>query len=122
MVSKISAPVDDGGIWSIGAGYSIGGSVVQQPKWRFDIACAHSVRHATFMEPKNVCDQDTFIEFLSYLRADLRDPKTAASWENRELESFLEAMLSWVVDWQKPCSTNVWQHAATLLAAAKIYE
>ncbi|KAA0699289.1 hypothetical protein DTW90_07695 [Neorhizobium sp. P12A] len=74
------------------------------------------------MNPSLVCDRDTFIEFLRQLRMDLNDSGATGQWENADLACFLEAIQAWVIDWQQPLPGNPWEHAATLLAAAKIYE
>jgi hypothetical protein len=74
------------------------------------------------MDPSFVYDRNTFVEFLRHMSNSLADPLSAAEWENTDLATFLEAMEAWTSDWKKPLPDNPWQLAATVLAAAKIYE
>lgn len=74
------------------------------------------------MNPNFVHDRDSFLIFLRQLTASLQNPDASGDGENRDLASFLEAMEAWANDWPHPFPDNPWQHAATLLAAAKIYE
>lgn len=74
------------------------------------------------MNPSLVHDRDSFLIFLSQFSASLQNPDAADDWENRDLGSFLQAMEAWASDWPQAFPENPWQHAATLLAAAKIYE
>ena len=70
---------------------------------------------------KRVTDKQSFLEFLAALSTDLRDHPD--KWENPELLLFLEAMEAWTRDCKKfEKSPNPWQHAASLLAAARVYE
>lgn len=74
------------------------------------------------MNPNFVRDRDTFKEFLQHMRLTLSDPMLTDQWENPDLGRFLEAMEAWVNDCKEPLPDNPWQLAATLLAAARIYE
>lgn len=74
------------------------------------------------MNPDLVRDRDSFLMFLRQLRADLHDAGKSSDWGNPDLASFLEAMEAWAGDWPQPFPDNPWQYAATLLAAARIYE
>lgn len=73
------------------------------------------------MNSNLVHDRDSFLIFLSQLSVSLQNPD-AGDWENRDLAYFLEAMEAWANDRPQAFPENPWQHAATLLAAAKIYE
>jgi len=69
-----------------------------------------------------------FIDFIGLLSEDLKTNTKA--WENKTLESFLEAMATWVEDMEwyykntnKPIPENVsWKIFADILMAARIYE
>lgn len=87
-----------------------------------------------------VCDEITFVDFLSALAADRADevqketkhPSSpygagANGWENRTIESYLEAACTWAEAsknglqyYQKP--SNPWKRCADILYAGKIYE
>ncbi|MEB2845828.1 hypothetical protein GAO09_28645 [Rhizobiales bacterium RZME27] len=73
------------------------------------------------MNSNLVHDRDSFLIFLRQLSVSLQNPDVG-DWENRDLASFLEAMEAWTNDRPQAFPENPWQHAATLLAAAKIYE
>ncbi len=75
-----------------------------------------------------VNSKDEFIKFVGQLIKDLKNnPET---WENPNLDNYLEAMQSWVEDmegWENNLSIdistmNVWQLMANILFASKIYE
>jgi hypothetical protein len=87
-----------------------------------------------------VCDEATFVEFLSALAADRADevqkeekePSSpygpgANGWENGTIEAFLEAACAWAEAskdglklYQKP--SNPWKRCADILYTGKIYE
>ncbi len=69
---------------------------------------------------QNVFDKDSFLKFMTAFTADLKE--NSAGWENADLPSFLDALTAWTVDWTFESSLNPWRHAASMLAAAKIYE
>lgn len=75
-----------------------------------------------------VNSKDEFVKFVGELIKDLRNnPET---WENSNLDNYLEAIQSWVEDmegWENNLSIdistmNVWQLMANILFASKIYE
>lgn len=75
--------------------------------------------------------RDEFVVFLEYLRADLKhDPD---SWENPDLEGFLEAMTAYLIsmtegfkrlspDGVLPDTAPTWDFFAEILGAGKLYE
>ncbi len=87
-----------------------------------------------------VCDERTFLEFLSALKADREDevakekkkPSSpygagANGWENGTIEAFLDAATAWgaasqngLQFYQKP--ENPWKRCADILYMGKIYE
>ena len=76
-----------------------------------------------------VTDRLTFIEFLDLLRKDLLD--NPASWENKSLPDFLEALSSYTKDIQgyydntaQPINANQpsWSTFADIFRGACIYE
>ena len=71
-------------------------------------------------DAKKVSDKESFLKFVASLEMDLRD--NADAWENSTLPSFLSAMHSWTEDWNFEHPLNPWTLAASLLAAARIYE
>jgi hypothetical protein len=77
---------------------------------------------------KAVKDREDFVVFLSKLSNDLKaDP---GSWENRDLDSYLEALVSWIEDMDgyyqntgRELPRDVkWHVFADALMAARIYE
>jgi hypothetical protein len=72
------------------------------------------------MTADEVHDKEGFIKLLAQMREELRTG--AKTWENTNLDDFLEAMSAWVNDWQWPVATNPWTHAAKLMQAATRYE
>lgn len=77
---------------------------------------------------KNVADRESFVRFVELMAADLK--KNPNEWENRDLESFLQAMASWIEDMdgyyqnqqiEMPKNIN-WHFMSSVLMAAKIYE
>ncbi len=76
----------------------------------------------------NVNDKEDFIKFVGDLIIDLRN--NPGSWENNNLNSYLEAMKSWVEDmdgWEKNSKMNVseisaWNLMAHILCASTMYE
>ncbi len=87
-----------------------------------------------------VCDEASFVEFLSALAADRADEvqkekKKASSpygagangWENGTIEAFLDAACTWAKaskDGLKfyPKPSNPWKRCADILYTGKIYE
>ncbi|HYF02320.1 MAG TPA: hypothetical protein VEC36_03010 [Patescibacteria group bacterium] len=78
-----------------------------------------------------VTDKNSFIEFLELLHEDFKSNK--ASWENPDLESFLEAMIRYTEDIQgyydniKPqenidAEIPTWSQFADILRGAIVYE
>lgn len=76
----------------------------------------------------NINDKDDLIKFISDLINDYITNKD--SWENQTLDSYLEAMQSWLEDiegWEKNCKQDVsnmnpWQLIGHVLYASKMYE
>lgn len=77
---------------------------------------------------QNVKSKDDFIIFISTLIQDLKNkPET---WENKNLENYLEAIESWTEDMEGyyinnnlPVPENVnWKVFSQILIAAKMYE
>jgi hypothetical protein len=80
------------------------------------------------MDIIEVKTKEDFIFFLEKMIQDLHEnPKT---WENNSLDTFLDAMKSWVEDMdnyyinvEQPVPTNVsWKIFSEILTASKIYE
>lgn len=87
-----------------------------------------------------VCDEDTFISFLTALAADRADevrkekmtpssPYSAGTngWENGSIESFLESAAAFGIAWKKnptglPATDNPWKRCARIIYAGKYYE
>jgi len=77
---------------------------------------------------EEINDKQDFIRFVESLVTDLRNNPN--DWENRSLESYLEAISNWVEDMEgyylnnnlpMPESIN-WNVFADILIAAKMYE
>lgn len=76
----------------------------------------------------NLNTKEDFISFLELLVQDLRN--NPGEWENKKLESYLEAAASWTEDMEgyyennnQPIPKNVdWKLFANILMAAKMYE
>jgi hypothetical protein len=89
---------------------------------------------------EGVCDEATFVTFLSALAADREDEvakeKAAPSspygpgangWENGTIEAFLEAAAAWATDSRTesripPDTPNVWKRCAEIIYMGKLYE
>lgn len=77
---------------------------------------------------ENVLLKNDLVVFVNNLRLNLIN--SPEEWENRTLESFLEAMASWVDDMdgyyinkgETPPAVPTWQTIADILLGAKIYE
>ncbi len=69
----------------------------------------------------DVRDQASFVAYVSVLREELNDPVLREEWENADLPSFLDAIVSWTSDRGPYENANPWQHMAELLTAATIY-
>ncbi|AEI40987.1 DUF7660 family protein [Paenibacillus mucilaginosus] len=69
---------------------------------------------------QQVQSKEDFVRFLSELRINLSEHP--AEWENRSLESYLEAMEAWLADSSADSSEPSWGTLAELLLAARIYE
>jgi hypothetical protein len=77
---------------------------------------------------ENLNSQEDFLGFLELLIQDLRN--NPDEWENKSLESYLEAASSWTKDMHGyyqnnnlPIPQNVnWKVFANILIAAKMYE
>lgn len=83
----------------------------------------------TLAEHNNsVRSREDFVAFVKALSQDLRD--NPSTWENANLERFLEALSAWVEDMDgyylnqgKPVPRQAdWKVAADMLMAAKLYE
>lgn len=83
----------------------------------------------TLAEHNNsIRSREDFVAFVKALSKDLRD--NPASWENANLERYLEALGAWVEDMDgyyinqgKPVPPQPdWKVAADMLMAAKMYE
>lgn len=83
----------------------------------------------TLAEHNNsIRSREDFVGFVKALSKDLRD--NPASWENANLERYLEALGAWVEDMDgyytnqgKPVPQQPdWKVAADMLMAAKMYE
>lgn len=81
-----------------------------------------------YKEIAKVHSKEDFIKFLNLLIHDYRNNQS--EWENKTLEDYLEAILSWVEDMEgyfennkleKPKNID-WNFFANVLYAAKIYE
>lgn len=76
----------------------------------------------------NVNDKEDFIKFVGDLIIDLKN--NPDSWENNNLNSYLEAMKSWVEDmdgWEKnykmkASDISVWKLMSHILCASTMYE
>ena len=77
---------------------------------------------------ENLNTKEEFVSFLESLFQDLKD--NPSEWENRSLESYLEAAANWVEDMEwyyknnnlpQPQNIN-WKVFADILIAAKMYE
>ncbi|MDW9479005.1 hypothetical protein GOB57_09995 [Sinorhizobium meliloti] len=72
------------------------------------------------MDIENVIDQQSFLEYLASMRADLENG--AVEWASADLASYLEAMSAWIIDSAPQGESNPWKLAAILLRAGAIYE
>lgn len=77
---------------------------------------------------KSIKEKEDFIRFIELLLKDYKNnPET---WENKTIESYLEAMQSWIEDMDGyyinnnlPIPENVnWKTFSEILIAAKMYE
>ncbi|MDQ0087463.1 hypothetical protein J2T12_000857 [Paenibacillus anaericanus] len=81
-----------------------------------------------YKEIKNVSDKDQFTEFIGLLVKDFK--LNSDNWENRDIESFLEGIKSWVEDMEGyyennnlPIPQNIdWNFLASLFYVGKLYE
>jgi hypothetical protein len=72
---------------------------------------------------ERVNSKESFLAFVAALRADLALHRNEDSWENPDLERYLEAMQRWTEDsGDKVPMLPSWQTFADMLYAAKIYE
>ncbi|MDR1714980.1 MAG: hypothetical protein LBS20_03975 [Prevotella sp.] len=79
-------------------------------------------------EVAKVKDKQDFVDFIEILIKDLKE--NSNEWENKSLESFLEAMANWIEDMEGyyhnnnlPIPENInWNVFANVLIAAKMYE
>lgn len=77
---------------------------------------------------KNIKRREDFVSFLELLVQDLRS--NPDGWENKKLDSYLEAAASWTEDMDGyyqnnnlPIPQNIdWKVFANILVAAKMYE
>lgn len=76
----------------------------------------------------SINSKEDFINFLNTLLHDLR--ANSQDWENKDLDSYFEAMISWTEDMdgyyenmKKPIPKDLdWKVFANILMAAKMYE
>ena len=73
----------------------------------------------------DVNDEKSFIAFVHALATDLQTDKS--SWENPDLNRFLDAALSWAESTnigasQGMADASPWKRVATMLYCGKIYE
>ncbi|QUL56557.1 hypothetical protein KDC22_08720 [Paenibacillus tritici] len=81
-----------------------------------------------YKEIKKVSDKDQFSEFIGVLVNDFKS--NPGDWENRDIESFLEGIKSWVEDMEGyyennnlPIPQNIdWNFLAHLFYVGKLYE
>ena len=72
---------------------------------------------------QRVDSKETFLEFVSALRADWEARGREPEWENPDLGRFLEAMQAWTEDMgDRVAPQPSWRTFADMLMAAKIYE
>ncbi|MBS0425349.1 MAG: hypothetical protein JSR71_13250 [Proteobacteria bacterium] len=77
---------------------------------------------------ENVRLKEDFINFIQELSNDFK--KNINSWENRSVDSYLEAVADWVegmdnyyINMNKPVPQNInWKVLADIFMAAKMYE
>lgn len=77
---------------------------------------------------RNVKSREDFIIFMDYLMHDLKN--NANTWENNNLDSYLEAIRNWVEDMDGFYENNnipipneiSWEIFSDILMAARIYE
>ncbi|EOA7290397.1 DUF7660 family protein [Proteus mirabilis] len=82
----------------------------------------------SIMNTKKINTREDFVQFLELLSSNARD--NLNEWENKDLPSYFESMISWVEDMdgyylnQKlPIPENVnWKFIADILMAARVYE
>ena len=81
-----------------------------------------------YKEIDKVSDKDHFVNFVSLLIKDYKaNPDT---WENKDIESFLEGIISWVEDMEGYFENNNlpipqsidWKFVSNLFYAGKLYE
>lgn len=81
-----------------------------------------------YFETKKIKTKTDFIDFLIDLKEDYL--KNLSSWENKDIETFLEAMASWVEDMDGfyinqnlpvPAKPD-WKVFADILIGGKVYE
>ncbi|GAA4321033.1 DUF7660 family protein [Flaviaesturariibacter amylovorans] len=79
-------------------------------------------------EVNKIGNKNDFLKFVELLITDLR--KNPSEWENKTLESYLEAIINWTEDMEGyyqnndiPLPENIsWKVFANILIAAKVYE
>ena len=80
------------------------------------------------VDTAKITNQDDLIAFLDHLLAD--HSKNGASWENQDIESFIEAFQTWLGSSQyyyqnqgiDLASVTPWKEIGDAFAAARIYE
>lgn len=81
-----------------------------------------------YNEIKKISDKDQFTEFIGMLIKDFKSNPDV--WENRDIESFLEGIKSWVEDMEGYYENNNlqipqnidWNFLANLFYVGKLYE
>lgn len=81
-----------------------------------------------YNELNNIVTREDFLNFMEKLRED--NQYNEKEWENKEIQSYLESISSWVEDMDGfyfnmglDMPTNIdWQFIATLFYVGKIYE
>lgn len=77
---------------------------------------------------QNVASKTDFVTFMSFLIDDFKN--NSSSWENKNLDSYLEAIKSWVEDMDGfyensdiPVPNEIdWNVFSDILMAARVYE
>lgn len=76
-----------------------------------------------FEKAKSVTDRYSFLEFLELLRMDYMD--ASETWENQSIDLFIEAVKSWVEDYNGN-DVNLdnpdWLSVAAMFYMGKLYE
>ena len=67
-----------------------------------------------------ISNKEEFCRFLEWLEADCQ--KNPQEWENKTVNEFIAAMLSWIEDYSSaPCNDIDWERAGYSLFAKVLY-